>query len=76
MDFFTQMIRPMWTAFTASLEMLDSDMSLRQKFDAVVSRIAHELNRAKMDAGTVTSPQQGPVCSSSSRNRYPRRHDG
>jgi len=77
MEFFRQMMWQMWTAFTSSLEMLDYDTSLRHKFDAVVSRMAHSFNQAEFCASPVSSPQQNRTgCSSSSGYRHPGKQNG
>ena len=77
MEFFRQMMWPMWTAITSSLEMLDYNTSLRQKFDAVVSRMAHSLNHAEFGAQPVSSLQQDRTGrSSSSGYRHPGKQNG
>ena len=77
MEFFRQMMWPMWTAFTSGLEMLDCDISLRQKLDAVVSRMAHSLNHAEFHARPVSSLRQDRTGrSSSSGYRHPGKQNG
>jgi hypothetical protein len=38
-------LAPLWTALAAGIRMLGSDVSAGRKFDAIVSRAAHALNR-------------------------------
>jgi hypothetical protein len=44
-EFLRAMIGPLWIAWTSSIEMLNHDISAARKFDAIVSRVAHTLNR-------------------------------
>lgn len=47
--FFKIVIWPVWTAFAWSMELLGQDVPAAMKFDAIVSRSAHALNRPQKE---------------------------
>jgi hypothetical protein len=70
MELLRAMIGPLWIAWTSSIEMLNQDVSAARKFDAIVSRVAHTLNRPSNGAA------EGPCSSITSSSPPARGKDG
>jgi hypothetical protein len=51
-NFFSQITRPFWMALGSCAEMVASNVSGTMKFDALVSRAVHTLNRFHFDQNT------------------------